>query len=299
MPDLTVPTNANEFIEQQLNLRLEALEEAFDADALCLVAPLFGPLDDLTRVMVEDRRQRGNSHDHLVVLLTTDGGLIDTAQRLADTFRHHYSQVIFVVPNYAYSAGTVLVMSGDNIYMDYYSRLGPIDPQVEAPSGRWVPALGYLAKWNRLLQKDLDGTLTPTEFKLMVYAFDQAELYQYEQERDLSIALLEEWLAKYKFKDWAIREGHQDEVTPEMRAQRAVEIGQALNDTELWHSHSRGISMKVLQEEIKLKIDDLADDPERHGKVKQYDGLLADYMQKLGVEGMLHIVGRYRPLMLD
>lgn len=299
MTDAAVPTNANEFIEQQLNLRLAALEEAFAADALCVAGPLFGPLDDLIRVMVEDRRKRDGSRGRLVVLLTTDGGLIETVQRIAETFRHHYGHVSFVVPNYAFSAGTVLVMSGDDIHMDYYSRLGPIDPQVEAAPDRWVPALGYLAQWQRLLDKADAGTLTPIEFRLMVVAFDQAELYKYEQARDLSVALLEEWLTKYKFKDWEEKATSKEPVTPKVRADRAKEIGLALNDTERWHSHSHGISMAILRNEINLKIDDLADDPDRHEKVKQYDGLLADYMRKMGVGGMLHIVGRFRPLLTD
>src|SRR6266478_8628579 len=41
-------------------------------------------------------------------------------------------------------------MSGDSIYMDYYSRLGPIDPQVETRQGKNVPALGYLERYNAL-----------------------------------------------------------------------------------------------------------------------------------------------------
>ena len=45
------------------------------------------------------------------------------------------------------SAGTILCMSGDKIFMDYASILGPIDPQVPTPdTGDYVPALGYLDK---------------------------------------------------------------------------------------------------------------------------------------------------------
>ncbi len=247
--------------------------------------------------MVEDRRQRTDAHSRLVVLLTTEGGYIETAQRIAETLRHHYEHVIFVVPNYASSAGTVLTMSGDEIHMDYYSRLGPIDPQVETASGRLVPALGYLVQWKRLLEKADDGTLTTAEFRLMVAAFDQAELYKYEQARELSVTLLENWLTAYKFKDWKETETNRRKVTPARRAKRAKQIGLALNDTALWHSHGQGISMEVLRNEINLLIDDLAENPDRHQRVKQYDGLLSDYMLKLGFQGMLHIVGRFRPLL--
>ena len=61
---------------------------------------------------------------------------MDVVQRVVDTLRRHYNLVDFIIPNYAYSAGTVLAMSGDAIHMDYYSRLGPIDPQIETERGR-------------------------------------------------------------------------------------------------------------------------------------------------------------------
>lgn len=44
-------------------------------------------------------------------------------------------------------------MSGNDIYMDYYSVLGPIDPQVKNKDNNWVAALGYLDKVNELLKK--------------------------------------------------------------------------------------------------------------------------------------------------
>jgi hypothetical protein len=37
--------------------------------------------------------------------------------------------------------------------MDYYSVLGPIDPQVNNKDGKLVPALGYLDKINELIIK--------------------------------------------------------------------------------------------------------------------------------------------------
>ena len=76
------------------------------------------------------------------------------------------------------SAGTVLVMSGDSIYLDYFSILGPIDPQVENASGTQVPALGYLIQFDRLLRKADRGTLNTAELTLLVEKFDPADLYR-------------------------------------------------------------------------------------------------------------------------
>ena len=51
-------------------------------------------------------------------------------------------------------------MSGDEIWMDYFSVLGPIDPQVKNKEGKFVPALGYLDKVNSLIDKARNGSLT-------------------------------------------------------------------------------------------------------------------------------------------
>lgn len=290
-----VPTSANEFIEQQLDQRLLALESAFDADGLTIAGDLIAGVDDLIRTVVDHLRERGTGRSRLAVILTTNGGYIETVQRIVDTFRHHYGHVCFIVPNYAFSAGTVLAMSGDEIWMDYYSRLGPIDPQVQTAKGRLVPALGYLKQWERLLEKANSGKLTLAEAQLMIEGFDQAELYQYEQARELSITLLKEWLVKYKFKNWNETETRRLPVTPEMRQDRAESIARELNNTDKWHSHGNDISMKTLQCDLNLRIDDLDSDPERCEKVKQYYGLLTDYMPKLGHDNMVHAVQRFVP----
>ena len=44
------------------------------------------------------------------------------------------------------------------------------------------------------------------------------------QERELSIALLEEWLVKFKFKNWKSTEGTGKKVTNAMRVERARDI---------------------------------------------------------------------------
>jgi hypothetical protein len=86
--------------------------------------------------------------------------------------------------------------------MDYYSILGPIDPQIKNRQGVFVPALGYLDKYNELVQKSAAGGLTPAELTFLVQKFDPAELHRFEQARDHSVDLLKKWLVQYKFKNW-------------------------------------------------------------------------------------------------
>lgn len=296
MTDAT-PMNANDLVERRLDDLLARLEHGFDADGLCIIGDLVDGLDDHVRLAVEDRRARDGSRPRLAVILTTDGGFLETVQRIVDTMRRHYPSVIFIVPNRAFSAGTVLAMSGNEIHMDYYSRLGPTDPQSRSPkTGRLVPALGYVEKWDELLKKANQGTITSAEAVLMIDGFDQAELYQHEQAKELSVRLVTDWLTSYKFKDWTRTETRRRPVSAATRKRRARTIAEALVNTRRWHSHGHGISRDVLWQELRLRTEDLDGNAERSSILKQYDGLLSDYMTKIGYRGIIHSVSRLEPL---
>jgi hypothetical protein len=175
--------------------------------------------------------------------------------------------------------------------------LGPIDPQVEGSNGKWVPALGYLTQYERLIKKAQDGELTTVEAELLIEGFDQAELYQYEQARELSITLLREWLAKYKFKNWKKTATRGKPVTQSMRTSRAAQIAKELNKTNKWHTHGRGISMDVLRRDLNLLVDDFGANKPLREAIKAYYDLLDDYKDKRGDKGVIHARGTYLPFM--
>lgn len=295
MPDHR--TSADLFIEKQLDSRISNLETAFDAHALCLYGPIYFGVDDFIRAAAETRAKTSPLSDRLIVVLTTDGGYIEVAHRIVDVLRTHYKLVDFVVPNYAFSAGTVLVMSGDSICMNYYSRLGPIDPQVETQQGKKVPALGYLARYEDLIKKASKGRISTAEAQLLIDGFDQAELYKYEHARELSVTLLKQWLVKYKFKDWKITKTRKKKVTPAMKEKAAQKVGKILNDTKKWHSHGHGISREILEKDLGLLIDDFGANPKILSAVSDYHELLSDYMLKLRIEGIVHFAGRFQAYM--
>jgi hypothetical protein len=287
---------ANEFIEQELDRGLSRIEEVFGCHAATLSGPLYQGVDDILRVSVEKVAKREPPSEKLVIVLTTGGGLLEPVQRMVLTIRRHYKVVDFIIPNYAYSAGTVFALSGDAIHMDYYSRLGPIDPQIRGDKGRMLPALGYLEKYNALIKKAQGGKISQAEVQVLL-EFDQAELYDIEQARDLSIAALEEWLVEYKFKNWNKTETRGIKVTQDMKVKRARKIGKELNNTKRWHSHGYGISMDVLTRVLELMIDDFGATSERSAAIRAYSDLLDDYMSKRNDRGVIHVSGHYRPYM--
>ncbi len=262
------------------------------ADCLAFAGSIYYGIEDFVRDAVE---QHDPKRQKLVVVLDTDGGLIEVAQRIADTLRYHYPACIdFVVPNYAMSAGTVLAMAGDAIHMDYFSILGPIDPQVYNRDGKLVPALGYLAKFDELIAKSkTKAGLTDAEMAYLASHFDPADLYSYQQAKKLSTQLLKQWLVKYKFKDWNVTETRKKPVTQQMKERRASEIADKLNDTDLWNSHSRPIGMQVLREVVNLKVDDFGTNPTLRDAIREYHRLLRDYMGRRGQKWAVHMVGHY------
>ena len=158
-------------------------------------------------------------------------------------------------------------MSGDAIYMDYFSCLGPIDPQIPSGDGeRMVSALSYRRQFDRLVEKSVNNGLAPAEFALLD-KIDLAQLDQIELTAGLSKSLIQEWLSTYKFKDW-IKNGVP--VKPEIKQQRAEEIADKLNDHERWYSHGHGIHKDILEKDLKLKIDDYSDDLKFREIIWQY-----------------------------
>jgi hypothetical protein len=275
--------NANETVEERLGADLNRLQDIFEADCLTYFGPIAFFADDAIREAIEKIRPKRKK---LAFILQTGGGFAETARRISDTLRHHYKFVDFIVPNYAMSAGTILALSGDEIYMDYYSVLGPIDPQEEV-DGKLVPALGYVIRYEGLLDKGRKGGLSSEEMAVLL-SFDQAKLYSIEQGKNLSTALLKEWLVKYKFKDWRVTDTRHRPVTMAMKRARAEEIARKLNDTELWNSHGLGINMTRLESEVGLKIKDFGEDRLLNDTLRNYHRLFLDYVAKVQHNSAIH-----------
>ena len=277
---------ANSRIREELARLNGALADEMGSDVLFLSSPITFGVDDIIREEVEAIEKRRRI---LTVILETTGGFIEVTERIVSVLRHHYKEVFFIVPNCAYSAGTVLCMSGDKIYMNYYSVLGPIDPQVQGQDGRLVPATGYIVKYQELIEKSQNNTISSAEIGYFIQRFDMAELYSIEQAREHSVDLLKEWLVKYKFKDWKRTKTNNTPVTKKMKEARAEKIAGILNDPDRWHSHGRGIHMAFLTSDMmKLQIEDFGSDPKLDELVQSYHGLAIDFCQKMGRIGFVH-----------
>lgn len=281
--------NANLCVESTLHQFAANVGTAFGAaTAIAIMGPVFGDLDLKVRRAVESIGKKSKS---AVVVLDTGGGVVEIVERMVNCLRHHFQEVHFIVPDQAMSAGTIFALSGDSIWMDYHSCLGPIDPQIEK-DGALIPALAYVAQFEDLVERSRVGELTTAEL-ILLQKLDLADLDFFTQARNLSVSLLEEWLPKYKFKDWTTTESTGKAVTDAMRRERSISIARELSDHRRWKSHGRPISMQVLRRQLNLRIDDLETRPALQEAVRLYFDLLVDYRRRMGSAQCVHVEGRY------
>ncbi len=266
----------------------DELSKEFKSDFIFINCPLVSPLDEEFRVVIEaiTSTSKKSGIRHLALMLQTSGGTMEAVERLVSVMRKHYKEVSFIIPDYAYSAGTVLALSGDSIHMDYYSVLGPIDPQYRL-DGKMVPGVGYLSKFKELT-KEINEAQVPLKAQLsfLTKKFDPGVLFHIEQSINHGEALITEWLVKYKFKDWK-QDGKK--VSASKKKKQAQNIAKILGDAKKWHSHGRGISMLELSNEVGLRIKNFGENEGLSRRIRNYHGLCVDYYSaKCHIKGYIH-----------
>lgn len=118
-------------LEKTIGQKLNRYQEIKEG---CLCFPFLGV--DITPSVVDDifqdlRTKYKECDGRLSVIIDSGGGDIDAAYNLAMLFRKYgTNELDFIVPRWAKSAATLLVCSGDRIFMSPVAELGPLDPQI-------------------------------------------------------------------------------------------------------------------------------------------------------------------------
>lgn len=72
-----------------------------------------------------------NLSDDVKFIIQTEGGDTEEANYLAYILKQKKIKITSYIPNYALSAGSFIAITGETIYMNWYSTMGPIDTQVD------------------------------------------------------------------------------------------------------------------------------------------------------------------------
>ena len=160
------------------------------------------PLEQADFYVIRDLLASKKDLQKIDIYIETPGGSGETAEEIVKFLRNNFDTVSFVVSGEAKSAGTIIVLSGDEILMTETGSLGPIDAQMKI--GRSVISAYDYIEWVEEKRKEAEeqGRLNPFD-ATMVAQITPGELGSVFHALKFAEDLVVEWLINYKFKKWA------------------------------------------------------------------------------------------------
>lgn len=212
------------------------------------------------------------SGEKLDLILETPGGSAEVVEDIVEGIRAKFSFVGMIVPGYAKSAGTIMVMAGDEILMEPTSALGPIDAQV-IQAGKHFSAHAFLAGLDKIKEEvDKSGKLNRAYVPIL-QNISPGEIQNCENILAFAEELVTDWLSKYKFKYWVKHASTDKPTTDAEKRCRATEVAKELCNHGKWKTHARSITMTDLRE-MRLQIKNYCDTPDLCDAIRRYYVLL-------------------------
>ena len=192
---------------------------------------------------------------NLDVLIHSPGGYPEATESIVQQLRGKYSSIRFIVPSFAKSAATMLVMSGNEILMDRDAELGPIDPQMRTQNGT-SPAEAILEQFGKA-QTELQGDPSRLPSWIPILSpLGPSLLVDARHAIDLSKTLVKTWLLDYMFAGDANAEP------------KATAIVDYLGDHARFHSHARAVKIPDLLP-LGVKVTDIRQNRDFQGAVDE------------------------------
>src|SRR5438046_8932585 len=131
-PTKTPFYQATQALRYQRQAIIKNFEHKTNRCLICYVAGIQAPIDRDDTLGFVDLLHNVSPNKDLDFLLHTGGADIDAAEKLITMIRNKVgtAQLRIIVPDFAKSAGTLMVLGADYIVMSDTSELGPIDPQI-------------------------------------------------------------------------------------------------------------------------------------------------------------------------
>jgi len=206
------------------------------------------------------------------IILETPGGYAEIVEDIIKQIRNKFSEVTMIVPGHAKSAGTIMVMAGDEILMEPASALGPIDAQMHQ-GGKRFSAHAFLEGFEKIKQEVDEKGYLNRAYVPILQNISPGEIQNCENAQSFSKKLVTDWLSEYKFKFWETHSSTGQPVTVADKETRAEEIAEELRDHGRWLTHGRSITIEDLSK-MRLKVTDFSKDTELFEAISRYYILL-------------------------
>ncbi|MBB4755492.1 hypothetical protein XarjCFBP7653_17475 [Xanthomonas arboricola] len=189
----------------------------------------------------------------ITLIVHTPGGDVTAADNLMSYLHSKFDEIETIVPAYAMSAGTMMVLGSDRVVMGRQSQLGPIDAQIFT-GNRMVSAGAVLTQFesakNSILNDEKAAALWAPILQSMGPALEQEARYALK----FGERMVTGWLAKKMC------------ASDRSPIERAEEIAKYFNTTDEHMLHSRRIDRDQARAQG-LIVEDLEDDQDFQDEV--------------------------------
>jgi len=174
----------------------------------------------------------------------------------------------------AKSAGTIMVMSADEILMDSMSALGPIDAQIQF-EGKQFSAEALIKGFEKIKDESEQTKSLNRAYIPMLQRISPGDLQHAQNALDFAKDLVTQWLSSYKFKNWNVHRTNSpgSPVTQDEKVKRASKVAEDLCNHSAWKTHGRSIRIQDLHA-IGVEVVDFGQNPELADAIRRYHVLL-------------------------
>lgn len=277
-----MPTNSD--LVPEIRRAIKDIEDIRKRPLICYCANVVRPVIDNSIQSSDDLpfnemvSKVDSDKDSADVMVVTPGGAGQQVSQFVNCLRPRFRVVDFILPYMCMSAGTLWVLSGDNIWMDSRAYIGPIDPQVRLPDGRFIPAQSLLVLLQAIRKEGEEflkkGISPPWDLIRLIDNMDARQVGDAITQSDYAIKMATEFLEKFKFKSWTAHTSTGAPVTDTEKHNRAQEIATLLCSHDYWKSHAHGITRAVAQNPLRLKINEPESVPDLEKAVRRLWALL-------------------------
>lgn len=228
--------HAPRYHRQELIKRIEA---EYGRRMICYVSGRSATIDRDDTVGFMELLHNISPGTEIDLLLHTRGGDVDAAEKILSLVQATVGgrQLRVIIPEFAKSAGTLMVLGADALLMSDTSELGTIDPQIWTDDGHGNTAchsvLSYIdayAAHSAALAKNPDDPVA----RLMLNKLDPTTLQTYTAVRERARNFAENQLKR--------------------KGRNFSAITSALLDTKRWQSHGQMIGWQDAKHELGLQV---------------------------------------------
>lgn len=229
------------------------------------------------------------SSQYLDLIIHTPGGDLQATKMIVQALRNKYNHIRVIVPHMAMSAGTMMALAADEIWLSDMSNLGPIDPQMHVPNlNAFIPAFEII---DVIDKAKIDLSNIPPKntqywaFQLQRYPHTLASMALNAIQQ--SISLTSSWLQTWMFKGSATAKSDADDVV------------KYFSDYQMHLSHGTNLSFFEISSALPLlKLFRLESDPKLYKHVYDvfycYDVFLNSQPNIVKIIESHRMVGRVR-----